>query len=209
MLYHTMKKHAIPCNTINKTAKSGHLGDFRCPQKGHFGPKRARYKAKLCGYHEFDQTVAVPLLLPLGQPPPEYRQQTASTTAPDSTSTPSTRATAVFLSATTIAPALGATAPRAPSPATTTAPDSTSTPSTRATAVCLSASTIAPALGATPTRAPSTASTTAPGPGTPSTRFTAVCLSASTIAPALGATPTRTPSAASTTAPGSSTPSTR
>ena len=43
----------------NKTAKSGHLGDFRCPQKGHFGPKRARYKAKLCGYHEFDQTVAV------------------------------------------------------------------------------------------------------------------------------------------------------
>ena len=42
-----------------KTAKSGHLGDFRCPKKGHFGPKRARYKAKLCGYHEFDQTVAV------------------------------------------------------------------------------------------------------------------------------------------------------
>ena len=37
----------------NKTAKSGHLGDFRCPQKGHFGPKQARYKAKLCGYHEF------------------------------------------------------------------------------------------------------------------------------------------------------------
>ena len=43
----------------NKTAKSGHLGGFRCPKKGVFGPKRARYKAKLCGYHEFDQTVAV------------------------------------------------------------------------------------------------------------------------------------------------------
>ena len=70
-----MQYNEIACNTImygiqynqiqfnnmqyNKTAKSGHLGDFRCPQKGHFGPKRARYKAKLCGYHEFDQTVAV------------------------------------------------------------------------------------------------------------------------------------------------------
>ena len=42
--------------------KSGPLGpsdDLRGLQKGHFGPKRARYKAKLCGYHEFDQTVAV------------------------------------------------------------------------------------------------------------------------------------------------------
>ena len=33
--------------------------DLHGAKKGHFGPKRAQYKAKLCGYHEFDQTVAV------------------------------------------------------------------------------------------------------------------------------------------------------
>ena len=61
MAYSTIEYNLITCNTMqyNKTAKSGHLGDFRCPQKGHIGPKRARYKAKLCGYSEFDQTVAV------------------------------------------------------------------------------------------------------------------------------------------------------
>ena len=29
------------------------------PQMGNFGPEQDRYKAKLCGYHEFDQTVAI------------------------------------------------------------------------------------------------------------------------------------------------------
>ena len=46
------------------------LGGLPMPPKGTFwaktgpfgalgGPEEARYKAKLCGYHEFDQTVAV------------------------------------------------------------------------------------------------------------------------------------------------------
>ena len=61
MAYNTIEYNSITWNTMeyNKTAKSGHLGDFRCPKKRHFGPKQTRYKAKLCGYHEFDQTVAV------------------------------------------------------------------------------------------------------------------------------------------------------
>ena len=40
MAYNTIEYNSITWNTMqyNKTAKSGHLGDFRCPQKGQNGP---------------------------------------------------------------------------------------------------------------------------------------------------------------------------